>query len=364
MYEEGKARVKYHSEAFLNPVARFLRDLSVEIVKMEANRNSRVLDATAATGIRGIRYALETKAKDITMLDINESAYKDAKRNAAFNKIKARVLHQSIQEFANTTDERFDFIDYDPFGGVSPSIFDLLKITKSGGWLMFTATDAAVLCGAHPKACLKLYDAVPLHNELCHEVGLRILIGYVVRLASQFDYGIEVKLALVYAHYMRVFVKLKHGSEDATRSLSELGYAYYCNSCGNRYWRKGAVPKPDTKCCAKAQSNTLISGKMWLGNLYDKELVSRLITELDGRTEKAGLKTLSLISDEPDVPLYYSIPMTTKKMGVPGVSPLVILDMLKNEGFAASRPHFDISSIKTDAKIDDIKRLVQEALSR
>jgi tRNA (guanine26-N2/guanine27-N2)-dimethyltransferase len=362
MYEEGKARIKYHDVAFLNPTARFLRDLSVSLVKMEANRNSAVLDATAATGIRGIRYALETKAKDVTMLDINERAYKEAKMNTAFNKVKGRVLHQSIQEFANTTDERFDFIDYDPFGGVSPSIFDLLKIAKSGGWLMFTATDAAVLCGAHQKACLKLYDAVPLHNELCHEVGLRILIGYVARLASQFDYGIEVKLALVYAHYMRVFVKLEHGSDDATRSLSELGYVYYCNSCGSRYWRKGAVPKPDIRCCAKAHSNTLISGKMWLGNLYDKELVSRLITELEGKTEKAGLKALSLINDEPDIPLYYSIPVTTKKMGVPGVSPLIILDMLKKEGFVASRPHFDMSSIKTDAKIEDITRLVQKAL--
>ena len=159
MYVEGKARIKYSDNAFLNPTAKFVRDLCVAFAGSIASKETSILDPTAATGIRGIRYYLETRSKDVTLLDINKKAAAIAKKNLAFNKVKARLLNKSIQEFANTTDERFDIIDLDPFGSIAPNLYDILKISKDGTYLTFSATDAAVLCGAHPKACLKIYAA-------------------------------------------------------------------------------------------------------------------------------------------------------------------------------------------------------------
>ena len=59
MYAEGKARIKESGKAFLNPAGKASRDLSIAYVKLLAEKGSALLDATAATGIRAIRYAKE-----------------------------------------------------------------------------------------------------------------------------------------------------------------------------------------------------------------------------------------------------------------------------------------------------------------
>ncbi len=212
MYREGNAAIKYACRSFLNPDALLSRDISVAFVASVADRHTRILDSTAATGIRGIRYYLETPSKDITLLDMNDGAFADLKKNISFNKVKAKAIGKSIQEFANTSKEKFDIIDLDPFGGATPYIYDLMKISKDGTHLLITVTDTAVLCGADYAACMRLYDARPMHNELCQEVGLRLLIGYVARVAAQFNFGIDVLASFSYLHYMRIFVRLRHGA--------------------------------------------------------------------------------------------------------------------------------------------------------
>ena len=64
-----------------------------------------------------------------------------------------------------------------------------MKITNDGARLMVTATDVAVLCGADSKACMRLYDSKPIHNELCHESGMRVMIGYIARMLANSDLG-------------------------------------------------------------------------------------------------------------------------------------------------------------------------------
>ncbi len=359
MYNEGKARIKHSDKAFLNPIAKFMRDVSIAFVAGVAGKSTKILDATTATGIRGIRYYLETESKDITLLDINEKAYEQAKKNASFNKVKAKVLNKSIQEFANTTNTGFEMIDLDPFGGISPYVYDLMKLCRDGTYFMLTATDGAVLCGAHTKACLKLYDAQPMHNELCQETGIRIMIGYVARVAAQFDYGIDVIMALSQAHYMRVFLKLKSGADAASDSVSKLGYAYYCGHCGTRYTNTGAIAKPPIACCEKSSSSTLVSGKMWLGRLYDKDTVAKVRSAIEkADADKQGMRLLDTIIGEYDVPLHYSIPKTTKQMGVTAISPIDVMNALKKKGFEATRTQFGDSSLKTNASMEQIRKII------
>ncbi|MCL4411551.1 hypothetical protein M1329_01280, partial [Candidatus Marsarchaeota archaeon] len=72
-YKEGKAVIRYHSKAFINPHARFTRDIGTALaVRLLPNHYS-VLDPTAATGIRGMRYALEARAGSATFLEINSN---------------------------------------------------------------------------------------------------------------------------------------------------------------------------------------------------------------------------------------------------------------------------------------------------
>lgn len=362
MYKEGKAVIKYTKDSFLNTDATVSRDISVAFVASVASKNTSIIDATAATGVRGIRYYLETPSKNVTFLEINKKVFGSLKKNTGSNKVKATVLNESIQEFANSSRDKFDIIDLDPFGGVSPYIYDLMKISKGGTYLLITATDMAVLCGADYKACLKLYDARPLHNELCKEVALRILTGYVARIAAQFNFGIEVLLSFSYLHYMRVFVRLQHGSVDATDSIKRLGHVYYCNKCSYRNLESAFFPK-ETEC-PKCGNILDISGKLWAGNLYDKEAICLMIKRMAGDQKKGiysakSIEFLQGISDEIDAPLYYSIPKLTKKMRIGSVSSTRVMEMLKKKGFGVSKTHLERDMIRTDADIDDITSCIK-----
>ncbi len=358
MYIERKAKIKYHDTAFINPHAMFLRDLSMAFVSRFAKRDTKILDPTAATGIRGIRFYLETKAKDVTLLDINKAAASMAKKNVAFNKVKAKTLNKSIQEFANTTEEAFDVIDLDPFGSAAPYIYDLMKISKDGTYLLVTATDTAVLCGAHEKACVKSYDAKPMHNELCQEVGIRILLGYIARTAAQFNYGIEVVFSLSYLHYMKVFVRLHHGAETSTESMRKLGYAFYCERCAFRSLEKGMFPRI-TKC-PDCGFQIKVAGKLWADKIQDKKQIKAMRDYfVKHNMEKGEIKILDMIYNEPEIPLYYSIPRLTKKLHLPSLSPNYVVEKLRKKGYKASITHFEKSGIKTDATIKVINGIAR-----
>jgi tRNA (guanine26-N2/guanine27-N2)-dimethyltransferase len=356
MYIEGKARIRYTANAFLNPEAKLSRDLSVAFLNSVAGKGAKALDATAATGIRGIRYRLEAGVKDMALLEINRNAFSSLRKNLAFNKVKASAYNKSIQEFANTSGDRFDIIDLDPFGGVTPYIYDLMKLSKGGGtYLLATATDTAVLCGAEYRACIRLYDAVPMHNELCHEAGVRILIGYIARVAAQFNFGVEALLSLSYMHYMRVFLKLASGTEKANSSVSSIGYAYFCPKCHSRYCARGHIPETVCKACG-ARLN--VSGKLWTGSLHSRAVAGSMKKYMaDNVAEKRELKLMEAIEGEIDVPLYYSVPKLTKQLAIGSVSPDLVIDELRKGGFAASKTHMHDSCIKTDAGISDMEHV-------
>ena len=365
MYVEGNAKIKYHKKAFLNPKARYLRDLSVALVGCTLGNKATLLDATSGTGIRGIRYCLEAGVKNVKFLDINRDAYNATKRNVSFNGLKADVINKSIQEYSCECDVRFDAIDIDPFGGIYPYVYDTMKISKDNSCMMLTSTDAAVLCGAHESACIRLYGSKPMHNELCHEVGLRIMANYASRVAAQFNFGIEVMLSVFYAHYMRIFIRLKHGSSNAMESIKNTGYAYYCGKCGSRGYEKAFMPTVQSyavcdSCGAKAM---LVSGSMWLGNLYNKKITSIMLSYF----KKNGFDNretgeLSVLNDEFDTPFFYSVPKMTRLIGVKSVSPAVLIEKLLEVGYKATRTHLDHDGIKTDANAKTITGLIRNAV--
>jgi len=358
MYIEGKARIRESGKAFLNPAGKASRDLSVAYVELLATKKSKVLDATAATGIRAIRYAKESGINNPTILEINSIAYKAMRQNLTLNKVKADAQNTSVQEFANTTEQRFDFIDLDPFGGITPYIFDLMKITNNGARLMVTATDVAVLCGADSKACMRLYDSKPIHNELCHESGMRVMIGYIARVAGQFGFGMDVELSVSYMHYMRAFVRLAHGATAAYNTLARMGYLRYCDKCCNREVEIGFLPKAIE--CKSCKARMASYGRMWMGELKDQKVVDQLQVRLkDDECKKEAAKLVSVIKDELEAPFYYHIPTLTKKMGTSSVSPYRVADALKKKGFKVSQTHMERSAIKSDAGLIGVRDAIK-----
>ena len=357
MVIEGKAKLSLSSGTFYNPKMKGLRDLSVLFLKQEGLRGKSVLDSTSASGIRAIRYALECGAKQPTLLDINKAAYQNMKLNLKKNRVKATALNESIQEFCNSGDRNFDIIDLDPFGSAAPYVYDLMKVSKDNSLLMITATDTAVLCGANPGACIKYYASQPLHNELCHEVGIRILANYVAKIASQFNYGIRIRLAVSNLHYMRLFLSLEHGAAQAVRSVKETGFGAYCGSCRAFSYAKGLSPKLDATCNSCTKLITLF-GPLWLGSIYDKNAIGAMLKLADDKTDKDAIRILETIYGEIDIPLSYSIPKLTRHLGTGSVSKKKVIEKLRRS-HNASETHFEADAIKTDAGIDEVYKTVK-----
>jgi tRNA (guanine26-N2/guanine27-N2)-dimethyltransferase len=352
-YEEGLAVIDEGS-AFLNPLSRFPRDMSVAILSCFSGKKT-LLDSTSATGIRGIRYAKELGIENATFLDINKEASISARKNLSDNGIRAEVLNESIQSFANSSEERFDIIDLDPFGSPVPNLYDLMKIGRDGTIFLVSATDTAVLCGAQPEACMKMYGSVPLHDELCHEAGLRILIGYCARISAQFNYGIDVIFSFSYRHMMRIAFVLRHGAANSSSTVHSLGFAYHCMDCRNIDTKIGFIPKQSV--CRACGAGAVSSGIMWLGPLYD-EKVRRDACSYFVRSGFPDAKIASMISEETDSLFYYSLPVLTKIARMPSVSPGKVISSLREGGFSASLTHMEKESIRTSCPIGKLMDVI------
>jgi len=251
----------------------------------------------------------------------------------------------------------------DPFGGIVPYVYDIMKMSRDNSLLFATSTDSAVLCGAHYKACIKLYGAVPLHNELCHEVGLRILAGYLIRTAASFNFGVEVIAGFFYKHYMRVHTKLHYGSKNASKSIESLGFVEYCNSCGHRGMDGGLIPKMHT--CPECGADLTLSGPLYTGSLKDGGLLDRVksVMEENGMAD-ASIRLANKLIAELDAPLYYSVPKLTKSLGTGSLSPARLIDALAASGHSASISHMGPEYVKTDASMAQVKELALDLLGK
>ena len=360
-----KAERIYDAPVFYNPVMALNRDLSV--LALRVLKPKRVLDALSATGIRGIRYALETPAEEVWLNDISGEAFELILKNLKLNLgIKGKPLSDKRVIFegektlvANHDDANrlmaekfryFDFLDLDPFGSPVEFLDTSLRSVKRRGVLAVTATDTGVLCGAYRNACRRKYLAEPIRGELCHESGLRILIGTVVRYAVKYDLGVDVLLAYYRDHYFRAFLRLKSGAKKADRSLSNLGYLWQEES-GRFAYDMGFLP-------SKARA----FGPMWLGPLKDRDFMEGLKKELR-EFEPSHRKTgpfVELLVNEFDVPFHYDTHALARRNGLEVVKVSEVIEKLKELGYSASRTHFSPTAIKTDAPFEEVIKAMKK----
>jgi len=363
---EGLARVLipkagriYDAPVFYNPLMALNRDISVLVLRVL--KPEKALDALSATGIRGIRYLLETPVKEVWLNDISREAFELMVKNLSLNLGSPRealsdgrvAFRGEKTAFANLDDANrlmaekfryFDFLDLDPFGSPVEFLDTALRSVKRRGVLALTATDTGVLCGAYKHACLRKYLAEPIRGELCHEAGLRILIGTAVRYAAKYDLGVEVLLAYYRDHYFRAFLKLSSGARKADRSLARLGYLWQERN-GRFTYEEGFLPeKPGA------------AGPMWLGPLKDEGFSKELDNELK-EFEPAHKKTVEFtrtLIEELDVPFHYDTHALARRNGLEVRKVSVVIERLRERGYSATRTHFSPTAIKTDAPFEEV----------
>ncbi|NPA22529.1 MAG: hypothetical protein GXN92_03055 [Candidatus Micrarchaeota archaeon] len=327
MIEEGKARVEVEG-VFYNPHMKQSRDLSVEVVK-RIPEELYVLDGFAASGVRGIRYFLEAEnVKKVAFVDINPRAIEILKKNIEINGVEGEIIKRPFEDLG--TNLPYNFIEIDPFGSPAQFIYPAILMAKHQKrfYLSVTATDTAVLCGRHKEACLRNYHAWPLHDWTCHETGLRILMGFVIRAGYVYDYWAEVLFSFYYRHQMKTIIKFEKGAQKIHDQLSHIGHIYRLPNL-----QKGVGIKERW------------AGPLWLGPLFHKDYIN------------PELKLMREVSEELPIPYHYHLHEIAKHYKIQEVPP--IKKVIKRLG--GTRTHFSPLGFKTDKKIEEIVQAIKEA---
>jgi len=347
---EGKAKIALAKGVFYNPQMELCRSLFSLAVGALGEKMD-VADAMCASGARGLRYKLENgNVGKLALVDANRAAIACARKNAARNKVKCSLACADANEFMR--ENAFDFVELDPFGSPQPFLHDAARCLAAnrGGHLSATATDVAVLCGAHHAACLKNYAATPLNNEFCHENACRILAASVARTFAPFNLAATPVFTLSHRHYVKVLFRVEEGAEKAVDTMKKLGYISYCPSC---QWREGKR-LPLLKECPSCGAQLMHGGPMHLGALWDGALAERMLAlnaERGGAKAKEIEKMLHTISAEAKIPSlgYYDLHVIAKKQGVKILPIDDAVETLGRAGFSASRTHFCPTAVRTDA---------------
>ena len=332
---------------FYNPHMRVNRDLTVLVWSAALAKGATVLDGLAATGVLGIRGALEA-GRDlvVTWNDKNPYARDLILENAARNDVAGEVLHDDLRVVL--AKRRWACVDLDPFGTPVPFVDAAIQQAWKGAIVGFTATDVAPLAGTYPGACFRRYGIRSLASPCTAEMALRLFLGYLARIAASHERGLHPLLAFAAQHFVKAIVAVDARPSSADASLAHLGFVRFE---GARFF---VSPKPPEGPHA---------GPLWLGRLSDTAVLAAMAEGENTSFEAARL--LHLLRDEVGLPpLFYENHELARSLGLDPVPVAAWIDALKSAGFRAVRPHVTANAVKTDAPWEDVVRIYRQLQTR
>jgi tRNA (guanine26-N2/guanine27-N2)-dimethyltransferase len=351
---------------FYNPVMATNRDTAVLALRVHTRgaKEATVCEPMCGTGVRGIRLALEAEqVQSVVMGDLSPTALKVAQANASLNgvshKVRLRLLDASLlMSLHGYPGGRFSYLDVDPYGSPAPFIDSAVTATENHGLLAVTATDMAPLCGVNQKACLRKYGGMPLSGELCHEVAVMLVAGALVRGSAVHEVAATPVFSYYADHYVRVYVRLDRGARKADEVLNQMGYMKYCRPC--LYHEASRDSRADR--CPVCGSEMQVGGPMWMGELAEEGLTGAMAEEAKALDHLAGSRAAGLVSrvraEIGYSPGFYEIDKICSLVGAPSLSTSEALGRLREAGFKVTMAHYSDRAIKTDAGIEELRRLL------
>ncbi|MGA3110006.1 MAG: tRNA (guanine(10)-N(2))-dimethyltransferase, partial [Candidatus Bathyarchaeia archaeon] len=357
---EGRARVQFTSRSsnvFYNPKMSLNRDLAIlfTISHFPKDRLLQLCDPMAGSGVRAVRYALEApNVASVVAADRLPEAAELARETVRLNNVENKISVIEADAFtllAKNPRERFDLIDLDPFGSSSPFFESALRATVSGGVLVATATDMGPLSGARPGACKRKYGVDTIRAEFEKEIALRTMASALMTTAAKLELGINLAFSHATDHYARLYATVTKGRKAANASLLNLGFVAHCSTCLTR--TTISFLSSIRGDCENCRSRISVGGPFWLGPLWDRETVRRMIqhTPLLLSTRLSEIqKTLSSIESELDsAAFYYTTDAAAAAFRTKPPSISTLLSSLRHIGYKASRTHFNPTGFRTDA---------------
>ena len=354
-------------DVFFNPEMELNRDLTVAVLKAYQKRADdswtddrplTYLDAMTASGVRAARAA--NAGYDVTAADLDPDAAELAAENLALNDLSGEVVEEDANVLMHK--QRFDVVDLDPFG--TPMPFADAAVAGTRKLLCVTATDTAPLCGAHFDSGVRKYDCVPRNTDFHREMGLRVLISAMTRVAARRDVAAVPILSHVTRHYARTYLEVTHKATAADRALGNLGFLYHCEDCLYREHEYGRIAHPPASCPNCGSSRLSEAGPVWLGRVADPEFAGAVAAEVSpGMGEwKRVSRLLDTLGEELDTPTHYDQHRLCKQWGAPANKLETFLEDIRDAGFEASPAHYGGTCFKTDATVEEIREAAQPPL--
>ena len=358
---EGQVTVEVPEQAeagtgenvFFNPVQELNRDLTVATLRAVREREPRAesyLDATAASGIRGVRAAAD--GWETTLCDVDPDAVELCERNLERNGLAAEVRHEDANVAMHS--DPWDVVDIDPFGTPIPFADAAFQGTRD--LVCVTATDTAPLCGAHFESGVRSYSAIPRNTEYHAEMGMRILLGAMARTAARYDVAARPILSHATKHYVRTYLELDHGASVANDAVDELGHVYHCQQCLYRSHSEGLhADAPEN--CPNCGQHLQTAGPLWLGATCEPDFAAAVAEHLseDMGTADRAAELLETLAAELPTPTHYDQHRLCKRWGVGASAMDDFLDRLRDAGHDASRTHYGGTTFKTEADVTEIR---------
>jgi tRNA (guanine26-N2/guanine27-N2)-dimethyltransferase len=349
---EGKARVLVENvsnstgpmkkaSVFYNPAMSLNRDVSVALTPNFLKNGCSVLDGLAATGIRGIRLALETGMDiELTLNDANPVAHAYMQKNLEINGVNGIAENENVNTIASQS--RYWHVDIDPYGTPVPFLDAAIQAVQNGGVLAVTATDTAVLCGTYPKTSARRYMASITKCHCYPEVAVRLLMGHIARLAAIHDRGMVPLLSFTTNHYVRLFLRLKEGAGRADAALENVG-----NFSFNNATHEFEVGSGDM-------------GPIWLGDIHDASVLKGMKISDHLAAPRKLAKMLELWRAEAGMPVfYYDIDEICRLLKCSPPRMEDIAAAFDDAGLRISRTHFLPTGFKTDADVANVKKIIK-----
>ena len=345
--------------AFFNPKAKLNRDFSIIAYSAfwkKFDGPKIFLDGLTGIGARAIRVATEiNNVEKVIVNDVNPNALDLARESFKINKLKNfEVSENEVCRFFSLhskKNSRGSIVDVDPFGSPSKYIDCAIRATMHGGLMSVTATDLQVLHGLFNKAARRRYHGIPIKTKFSNEIAIRLVLGCVNVIANRLDITMTPLFVDNAMHYYRAYIKiLTRPDQD-----EKLGYILYCKHCGARNVENMIVSQCDN-CNDKLQ----VGGPLWIGKLFDKEFISMMKNEVkELQVDKKCEKILEKCIDEEGLPpTYYTL---DEIASITKSAPLALdkaIKKLQNSGYNASKTSLNPTGFRTNAKIDEICRLL------
>jgi len=344
--KEGKAKILASTgkitakmDVFYNPIMKLNRDISILLLNSTKKKNLRIADPLAASGVRSIRFLLETKkVGSVAINDNSEKAVNAIIQNLKLSNIdlnKVEVYNKDANLFLLETIGNFDYIDIDPFGSPNYFLDAAVKKIARDGVLAITATDTSALAGSFPYACKRKYWAKPLRNEEMHEIGLRIIIRKIQLIAGQYEKALIPVFSFSMEHYYRIFFKCIKGKSIVNEVIESHG-------------------------------TYKEAGPMWLGKLWDEKIVYSMHkcfekNKHDFENKREVEDLLKIIKEEckiNTVGFYDTHKLCNENKTSKILKRDLIISTIKSKGYKAARTHLSWTGIRTDAPINKLKQIV------